>query len=220
MNKPIFALALLSVAGASHAQVIFTSSFENNELGTSVMSNPSGFQTINPSSNTLGGKWSVDSGSIDWIGAYWRPSTPKQSIDLNGNSKGKISTKFNTTANHKYRVTFMMAGNPDGSPSLKSLQATVVPAIPNFSDTFTFTTTLTSVTRQNMGWAQRSFEFIGAGGNTTLSFASLNEGAFGAALDDVLVENLGVASEPVPEPFTLALGAAGLMAAIRRRRAR
>jgi len=44
-----------------------------------------------------------------------------RSIDLNGGQAGSITTAFSTTPGEQYRVDFFMAGNPAGSPSLKTL---------------------------------------------------------------------------------------------------
>jgi len=210
MNKLFIAVSLLGVAAVSPA-FVFQSGFENLEDGTSTFTGS--FATVGPSSNTLGGKWSVDSGSVDWINTYWTAAQGSHSVDLNGNNAGTISTSFPTVTNTTYRVTFKMAGNPDNAPDSKSIEASVVPAFSGSPQIFNFSTISGVTTTTNMGWVTKSFSFVSSALTTTLSFKSLNQSAFGAALDDVQVE-------AVPEPFTLALGAAGLVSALRRRRAR
>jgi len=65
--------------------------------------------------------WSIDSGSIDWIGSYWQAADGSRSLDLNGVEPGTISQTLATTVDNTYTVTFFLSGNPAGGPLAKTL---------------------------------------------------------------------------------------------------
>ncbi|MBK6414283.1 choice-of-anchor C family protein [Sphingopyxis sp.] len=152
--------------------------------------------------------WTVTGSSVDYIGSYWTAQNGSHSIDLNGSAQGGIQQTFDTLAGIQYNVTFWLAGNPDGAPLTKNV---LVSATGATNGEFSFNSTGTSKT--NMGWSKYTYNFLAAGPSTTLSFASQDAGAFGAALDNVSVA-------AVPEPATWALmliGFAGVGFSMRRR---
>jgi choice-of-anchor C domain-containing protein len=151
--------------------------------------------------------WSI-TGTIDYVGSYWTPSEGNRSIDLAGNSAGRISQSFSTEAGVPYRVSFAMAGNPDGGDPVKLLVSWVDNGT---AQVFSFDTTGHS--KQSMGWATKWFDFTASGSTTTLNFQSLMFGSpFGAALDNILV-----AAVPIPATaWLLGIGLVGL-AIVRRR---
>lgn len=187
-------LGLAVSVGVAHGAAFVNGSFETGPA-------PGSFATLAGGNTSITG-WTVTGNSIDYIGSYWQPGDGSRSIDLNGNAQGGIQQTFDTILNQVYRVTFLMAGNPDGPPVIKTLTASAG----SFSGNFT----AAAGTRTNMGWTQKSFSFTAQGTSTTLSFASQDATAYGAALDRVTLT-------PVPEPATLGLAAVGLVAAWRRR---
>lgn len=146
---------------------------------------PGVFTTLSAGNISITG-WTVGPGSIDYIGTYWQSSPPGgRSIDLNGNATGSISQTLTTVVGKSYKVTFDMSGNPDGLPSLKTLSVT---ATGTGSQTFSFTTGTN--THANMMWVGKSYTFVATTASTTLTFASTIAGAFGPALDNVVVTEL------------------------------
>jgi choice-of-anchor C domain-containing protein len=162
------------------------------------------YDTLGFGSTAITG-WVVGLNSIDWVGSYWQPGQGNRSVDLSGNDLGAISQTFDTTPGQQYQVAFLLAGNPDNGPTIKSLGAGVTIEIP-----FSFNTT--GFDRSNMGWTPESFTFIAAGTASTLTFTSTTccssdpnfPRAFGPALDAVSVT-------ATPEPSTWAMMILGFM---------
>ncbi len=139
-----------------------------------------GFTQLSTGSTAITG-WTVSRGSIDYIGVYWQPSHGNRSIDLDGASDGGIIQSFSTVAGQQYNVTFDMAGNPVGSPTIKQMRVTAA----GQSQDFSFDTTGKS--RTNMGWVTNSWTFTAASGNTSIEFYSLDNPSspYGPALDNI-----------------------------------
>lgn len=194
--------AVVLPAAAQAAPIITNGSFETS---TTVQGGPA-FVTLNNGSTAIDG-WTVTAGSIDYILSYWPAQDGSRSIDLSGNEPGAISQTFNTIANQRYVVKFFLGGNFDGPPPSKTIQASAG----DFSGTFTYTPTGTG---NFQGYNAYSFGFVGTGSPTTLTFASLSSGPFGAALD-----NVSVTAVPEPASWALMIAGFGLAgAALRSRR--
>lgn len=187
---------LLGATGAG-ANLITNGDFE-------VGADPGSFTTI-IAPGALG-DWSVDSGSIDYIGSYWQDASAAgtRSVDLSGNDAGSISQSFATTANGLYEVKFGLSGNPDGTRGIKTLQVSLTDSTSGLilQQEFTFDTLAANNDHDNMGWLTRSLVFQASGSQTTLRFLSLTSGGWGPALDDVSVNAV-----PVPAAVWL-LGSA------------
>lgn len=200
MKKLCMTVAMFTAfALPSMADLIQNGSFETGTCG------PGGFTTIASVNSTCIANWTVSNGSIDYIGTHWTAGDGNRSIDLSGGGNGTISQTFNTVAGQSYRVNFLIAGNPDGAPTVKGLDASAG----NYSGAFTFD--ITGKTRSDMGWVSKSFVFQATGATTTLSFSSSTGTAYGSALD-------GVSVNQVPEPAALGLLVLAGYAATRKRR--
>jgi choice-of-anchor C domain-containing protein len=187
-----FALA----AAISLASIAHVSSARANLVVDGGFTDASGQSYITVfSPNTFGGgAWTVTTGSVDVIGNYWQPPVAGQgSLDLDGNTDGAISqTLSGLVTGQTYALTFALSGNPDGSPTIKTVQV----SINGQSQTFQFNDSNT--TRPSpMNYVTESLLFTYNGTGDVLSFTSLDDpsSAYGAVLGDVSVA-------PVPEPAT------------------
>jgi choice-of-anchor C domain-containing protein len=206
------ALSALAFSLATPAKAdIFNSTFSGTVTG-----NGGAFTTIGATDTFAG--WTVNSGSIDWIGTYWaapltgnQMTTGDHSVDLDGNSPGSISTTFNTTMGQTYVVNFYLAGNPDGLPEVKTVNVSADALTPQV---FTFDDI--GATYANMNWTKETYSFTAGGPTTTLTFASGDVNSpYGPAIGDV-----SVSATPEPGFYgVMAIGLAGLGLALARRRA-
>jgi choice-of-anchor C domain-containing protein len=190
MRKVAVALAVLVTfasflaAGSRVLAAVTNGSFESGV-------DPGAFTTLSSGSTNITG-WTVASGDVDYIGTYWQASNGSRSIDLNGLGPGSIGTLLTTVPGATYRVRFDMAGNPDGGPTVKTLNADVAGV------TVPFSFDGTGATKSNMMWRSMSFTFVATGTTSTLRFIStIASGGFGPAIDNVSVEQI---SEP-PSSF-------------------
>lgn len=198
------AVATVLLAGAAQASIVTNGSFELP--GTFV----GGFTTYGTGSTAITG-WTVGSGSVDLINTYWQAADGSYSLDMSGGSAGSIwQTIGGLVAGEHYILSFALAGNPDQG-SVKSLTAEVGAT----SGTYTFDSTGKS--HGAMGWTTETLAFTATGSTELLRFTSNTNTAYGPALD-----NVSVALAPVPLPAGAAAmgGAFGLLALLRRRRAR
>jgi choice-of-anchor C domain-containing protein len=175
----------LMTATAQASSLITNGSFEEGAFNSA-----NAFNTIGNGNSAITG-WTVGGDSVDWIGTYWQPQDGTHSIDLAGNNPGTLSQSFATTFGQAYLVQYWMAGNPDGAPTVKTLNANVIVNVPaSFNDT--------GFDKLNMGWVLKSFSFVANGTTSTLTFVDTDTGPYGPALDNVSVV-------AVPEPATWAM---------------
>ncbi|HEY4275544.1 MAG TPA: FxDxF family PEP-CTERM protein [Rhizomicrobium sp.] len=200
------AIAFAALASFSSAQAV--TNVPDGNFDTPPGGNP--FTTYN---NTTFGPWHVN-GSVDLIGNYWQaPPTGGGSVDLAGNYPGNIFQIFPVAAG-SFKLSFYLAGNPDGGDPIKTLRAFVTnSAFDLTSYDFTFDTT--GFSKSNMGWTLEQFSFTNpTAGNIQLQFVGTNDNtAYGAVIG-------GINISAVPEPDTwamLLLGFGGIGLLMRRR---
>ena len=177
-----FAASMAFVGSASAAFTgLANGSFESGVY----TDNGIGFQQLDAPNTNIDG-WSVDTGSVDWVGEYWPAPDGDMSIDMSGADAGTLSQTFDTTIGNTYTVTFVMSGNPAGveagSPAIKTLE---VSATGGTTGLYTHDTTGTDLT--TMVWAPQTYTFLATSASTTLTFASTTAGAYGPAIDAVAV---------------------------------
>src|SRR5271157_4185829 len=145
---------------------------------------PGGNDILGATGTTITG-WTVVAGTnVDYIHTYFTCSDGVFCLDLDGTpGAGGIAQTFATTSGAAYTVTFDMAGNPGGGPSVKQMRVQAAGQSANFS----FDITGHSAT--SMGWTTKTWTFTANSSSTTLEFDSLDGASslFGPALDNVRV---------------------------------
>jgi choice-of-anchor C domain-containing protein len=128
--------------------------------------------------------WEVTRGQIDLVGNQWPAAEGQRSLDLHGSpGLGGIKQTFATTPGTRYKVTFSMAGNPEGSVPKKRMGVSAA------GESGEFEFDATGKTVKAMGWAKKTWRFKATEKQTTLEFYTLmkEDEACGPALDDVSV---------------------------------
>lgn len=171
-------IAAMAFTGSTQA---FTGTTNGSFESGTYFDNGGGFQQLDAPNASIDG-WSVDSGSVDWIGTYWTAGAGAMSIDLSGADAGSLSQTFDTTIGNTYTVAFLLSGNPDGPPSPKMLE---VSATGGTTGMYSHDTTGSDPT--SMVWTPETFEFLATSTSTTITFVSTTSGPYGPALDDVVV---------------------------------
>jgi choice-of-anchor C domain-containing protein len=193
-----------SLSGKAQAVSITNGSFESGTV------DPGGSYVTLPAGSTALTGWTIVTGSIDYIGGYWQPGAGQRSIDLNGNDISEISQSVSgLSIGQQYKVSFLLAGNPDDGVNPKTLLATLVN-----SQSYSFDASGTS--RGAMGWIEQYFYFTANATTALLSFKSTTQDCcWGPALDDI-----SIAATPLPAALPLfgsALCAFGFLGWFRRR---
>lgn len=146
------------------------------------------WMTIAPGQTNISG-WSVDSGTVDYMGPYWPASDGARSIDMNGVSKGQISQVIPTVPGEQYQVTFDLSGNffegPDEKLLIVSANGAAAQTYSYVRGPYTFQDYL-----QDMHWQPQTYYFTATGTETVLAFASGVEGAWGPVIDNVRVMSM------------------------------
>lgn len=199
-------MSALIVTPVQAANLIQNGSFE-----TATIDPGASFIGLYAGSTAITG-WTVSQGTIDYKGTYWQASEGSRSLDLSGGNAGGIQQTFNTTDGETYRVTFDLAGNPGGNPTIKEMR------VSGGGSSADFSFDITGNSFSNMGWVSKSWDFTATGTTTTLSFLNLVDTAFGPVLDNVSV--IALSSPSIPEPSSmlglLSLGVLGIGSALKR----
>ncbi|MCA9840614.1 MAG: choice-of-anchor C family protein [Cyanobacteria bacterium HKST-UBA03] len=143
---------------------------------------PGSFTTFKQGEKSLHG-WYIGKGSVDLVGSYFPSSDGQRSLDLDGSpGAGRISQSVNTVPGHLYQLSFDLAANPEGPPTIKTMGVTVAGTSHKISK-------LGSKT-----YTPYALQFVALDDRTTVSFESLNQPAdsakFGMLLDNVSVTDI------------------------------
>jgi choice-of-anchor C domain-containing protein len=189
------AIGVVATVALAASPVLAFAGVTNGSFETGTFSGAP-FDTLNAGSTDLEG-WTIDSGSVDWIGSYWQAADGARSIDLDGNAAGAISQTLATTIGNTYDVTFALSGNPFGGPAAKTL---TVGASGAASQSYTFDIGIAGNSPVDMKWATETYSFVATGTSTVLAFTSTTPGVFGPALDEISVAETAPPTEPPTEP--------------------
>jgi Protein of unknown function (DUF642) len=153
------------------------------------------FQPIQPGNY---GSWEVRGNRVDVVGPLQATAgAGRQFVDLNGNhddldqsGPGAIRQTLATTPGHSYTFEFLMSGNPNGEPVIKSLQAAFGDANAEFS--------FDTADRSNdaLGWQRKALTATACSAQTTIELRSLTPGYRGPNVDSVRVHDNGLATLP------------------------
>jgi choice-of-anchor C domain-containing protein len=190
------AVALATVSGAAFAaggNAIVNGGFE--------ASGPiAAWRSLSAGSTAVSG-WRVTSGTGALVGGFWHASSGTNSLEVGSPGAGTIAQTIATVAGRRYRLTFALAGNPDGPPRVKTLVVSAGPV------TRRFAFDVAGHSRGAMGWTAESLDFTAMSSTTAIAFARLDGGAsawFGPAIDDVAVTEAGAATAVPPAAATTA----------------
>ena len=145
-----------------------------------------GIATLQPNSTAIE-HWTVTLASIDYVGGYWKAAAGQRSLDLDGTPGfGGIQQTFTTVPDRVYHVSFYLAGNPDGPPTVKVLGVRAAGAEANF------TVSNSGKSKSAMGWTEYLWSFRATSTSTTLEFLSRDtvSGYHGPVLDNVSVSQV------------------------------
>ena len=160
--------------------------------GTGLLTDGDFSQTAEPAS-TLGftkgqsfaPSWHVTKNSIDFVSSMYWNMDGLCSVDMDGGNNGAIAHKsLATSAGAKYTVTFLLSGNSDGPPTVKTLKVSAA----SQSSTFTWDTSGGNDPRHGK-FAKKTWSFTASKAKTTLNFTSLDPAnAYGAVVAGVSVK--------------------------------
>lgn len=167
LGAPLLIVALLGTATAAHAAapghdsaaphtraVSAAPAFSDGSFETP-LAPAGGFTTLGAGSSI--GPWTVTYGTVDLIGAgFWAAADGDQSVDLSGYWSGAVAQTFATQPGTRYLVSYALAGNPAGPPTVKTGQVQVNGVdVQNFSFDTTGKTPPTWATRHRASSSSR-----------------------------------------------------------------
>ena len=144
---------------------------------------PGDAMVLAPGSKAVDG-WTVVDADISYVGRKWQQAEGARSVGLL--CGGGITQTIETEPDQTYEVRFNMAGDPDATPSVK----TVIVSLGAETRVFTFDTAGRS--RKEMGWAARTHVFKASGKTSTLAFRSPKAQCSAPAVDNVRVDPVAI----------------------------
>jgi choice-of-anchor C domain-containing protein len=201
ITRPITAITAIPAAFALTLAVTAAPAAARAEPapGSAPLFDDGGFEMPNIRAGTLVrygalsdiGRWTVTAGDVDLVGpGFWQAAEGLQSLDLEGDVSGTIEQTFATTVGVCYAVHYLLAGNVDSEPVVKTGYAQVnqsVLGLPFRPIRRDFAVDTTGKTRNDMGYVHRTFYFRSLSSKATLAFTSTTQSGYGPVLDEVSV---------------------------------
>ena len=202
MRKVMFLfLALMSVSGTGHANLILNGSFENNDIPNNSW-RPFNAGTVDGWSGTNMELWD----NFQRFKAF----EGRQYAELNANGNGgrySIYQTINTIAGLSYDVSFAYAARRRSGESFRF-------DILDVSDSVLFSQVIDDHLVKS--WSLFSGGFVALSDFTTIRFSTINRGTYGNFIDNVSVTGaptpaLRASSVSVPEPSSILLLSAAIV---------
>ena len=182
IDRPAIVLTALSMMLGCLAAVPVAQPLATNrsfETGT----DPGEATVLSPGSKAIDG-WTVADADVSYVGRRWQHADGARSVALL--CGGAITQTIATESEQTYEVRFVMSGDPDAAPSLKTV------AVSLGEDTRMFTFDTAGRSRKDMGWASRTWVFKVKGRSSTLVFRSPKAQCSVPAVDNVRVEPISI----------------------------
>jgi hypothetical protein len=203
-------LALMSICGVSHANLIVNGSFENNDIPNNSW-RPFNAGTVDGWSGTNMELW-------DQFQRF-KAFDGRQYAELNANGNGgrySIYQTINTIAGQSYDVSFVYAARRRKNESFRF-------DILDINDSVLFSTVIDD--HKVKSWSEFYSEFTAQSNLTTIRFSTINRGTYGNFIDNVSVTGapalaLRASSFSVPEPSSILMLSAAMIFLAKRRKQR
>jgi choice-of-anchor C domain-containing protein len=150
---------------------------------------PGDAMVLSPGSKAVDG-WTVADSDVSYVGRKWQHGEGARSVALL--CGGAITQTVATEPDQTYEVRFVMAGDPDASPSRKTV------AVSFGEETRMFTFDTAGHSRNDMGWASRTWVFKVSAKTSTLVFRSPKEQCSVPAVDNVRVDPIAICVQAHP----------------------
>ena len=191
MRAPLLALSVttLCLCAPAGAQTVLNGSFEEPVVTSGYF--------LNVASSFSG--WTLNYGDVDTVrefgGSGWAPQAGSQSLDLNGFNAGSITQNVGGfTVGNEYVLTYYYNGTNVGGQKT---------SLTFLGGTTSLGATIETVATADNIWQERQIQFTALNPTVGITFASLNSGNQGMAIDNVSIT-------AVPEPHEWAMMLAGL----------
>lgn len=163
----------LAFAGASRATDLANGDFESGPVIPAAQA----ILAVPPGNPALTG-WTVVGGAINIVtNDYWACFSGTRSVVLSSSGPGAIQQSFATNSGNVYRLAFEMSGEPFSVPTVKHVRVQAG----SVSQDYAFD--VTPAWHWDMKWQPHTLDFTASGPTTTVSFTSLDAGAYGPAID-------------------------------------